>query len=73
APFSGWTKPGNIVSNGPFQLKSWRINDHIEVEKNPHYWDAETVKLNGVRFLPVINSYTESRMFFDGLMHITYT
>ena len=72
APFSGWTKPGNIVSNGPFALKSWRINDHIAVEKNPHYWDRDKVQLNGIRFLPVVNSYTESRMFFDGLMHITY-
>ena len=73
APFSGWTKPGNIVSNGPFALQSWKINDHIAVTRNPHYWDRDTVKLDGIRFLPVVNSYTESRMFFDGLMHITYT
>ncbi|NNM28881.1 MAG: peptide ABC transporter substrate-binding protein [Akkermansiaceae bacterium] len=72
-PFSGWTQPGNLVCNGPFLLKSWRINDHIEVVKNPRYWDAETVQLNGIRFVPVINSYTEARMFFDGLLHITYT
>lgn len=71
-PFSEWTKPGNLVSNGPFVLKSWRLNDHIEVEKNPNYWDAATVKLNGIRFLPVVNGYTESRMFFDRQMHLTY-
>ncbi|MEO1836026.1 MAG: peptide ABC transporter substrate-binding protein [Akkermansiaceae bacterium] len=72
-PDSDWTMPGKLVSNGPFTLKSWRINDHIEVERNPHYWDAAKVKLNGIRFLPVNNTYTESRMFFDGLMHVTYT
>jgi oligopeptide transport system substrate-binding protein len=71
-PFSEWTKPGNLVSNGPFILKSWRLNDHIEVSKNPLYWDAATVKLNGIRFLPVLNSYTESRMFFNRQMHLTY-
>ncbi|MCB1088212.1 MAG: peptide ABC transporter substrate-binding protein, partial [Verrucomicrobiae bacterium] len=71
-PFSTWTKPGKLVSNGPFILKSWRLNDHIEVEKNPRYWDADTVSLNGVRFLPVVNSYTESRMFFNRQMHLTY-
>ena len=38
-----WTRPGNFVCNGPFQLKSWELNNKIVVEKNPHYWDAETV------------------------------
>ena len=68
-----WSKLGNIVSNGPYQLKSWRRTDHLEVERNPHYWNAAEVTLNGVRFLPINNSYTEARMFRDGQMHITYT
>lgn len=68
-----WSKLGNIVSNGPYQLKSWRLNDHLEVERNPHYWNAANVTLNGVRFLPINNSYTEARMFRDGQMHVTYT
>ena len=72
-PFTSWTKPGNIVTNGPFKLKSWRINDHVEVEKSPTYWNAETVSLNGIRFLPIINSYTEARMFRNNQLHITYT
>lgn len=71
-PFSEWTRPGNLVSNGPFVLKSWRLNDHIEVAKNPRYWDAGTVTLNGIRFLPVVNGYTESRMFFNRQLHLTY-
>jgi oligopeptide transport system substrate-binding protein len=72
-PDSTWTMPGNMVSNGPFVLKSWRINDHIAVERNPRYWDAASVKLKGIRFLPVNNTYTEARMFFNGQIHITYT
>ncbi|MCW1916018.1 peptide ABC transporter substrate-binding protein [Luteolibacter sp. GHJ8] len=70
---NAWSKLGNIVSNGPYQLKSWRRNDHLEVERNPYYWGADKVTLNGVRFLPINNSYTEARMFRDGLMHVTYT
>ena len=70
---SPWTRPGNIVSNGPFQLKTWRTNHLIEVEKNPHYWDRETVSLSGIRYLPIKNSYTETRMFGDDQLHITYT
>lgn len=68
-----WSKLGKIVSNGPYQLKSWRRNDHLEVERNPHYWGAADVTLNGVRFLPITNSYTEARMFRDGQIHTTYT
>lgn len=70
---SPWTRPGNIISNGPFQLKTWRTNHIIEVERNPHYWDADTVSLNGIRYLPISNYYTETRMFGDEQLHVTYT
>ena len=70
--FTPWTKPENLVSNGPFVLKTWVFNDHIEVTRNPQYWDANNVKLNGIRFMPIINYYTENRMFFNGQLHVTY-
>lgn len=68
-----WSKPENLVSNGPFKIKSFRRTAHIEVERNPHYWDAENVTLNGIRFLPISNVFTEARMFRDGQLHVTYT
>ena len=70
---SPWTRPGNMVSNGPFQLKTWTTNHKIEVERNPHYWDADTVSLNGIQYLPISNYYTETRMYGDEQLHITYT
>ena len=70
---NAWSKPNNLVSNGPFRIKSFRRNDHIEVERNPYYWDAANVTLNGIRFLPISNFFTEARMFRDGQLHITYT
>lgn len=72
APFTAWTEVGNLVGNGPFVLHSWQLNDHIEVRKNPRYWDAANVKLNGIRFLPVENAYTETRAFLAGQLHTTY-
>jgi oligopeptide transport system substrate-binding protein len=69
--FTPWTAVGNLVCNGPFVLKSWQLNDHIEVVKNPLYWDAANVKLNGIRFLPVENGYTEARAFLSGQLHTT--
>ena len=70
---SPWTRPQHIVSNGPFKLKSWKFNQYIEAEANPHYWDAQNLKLNGIQFQPIKNAYTEARMFFDGQLHGTYT
>jgi len=70
--FTLWQRPGNHVGNGPFKLKSWRINGAVKVVPNPHYWDRETVKLNGIVFYPVANNFTEERAFRDGLLHKTY-
>lgn len=68
-----WTRPGNMVSNGPFQLKTWRFNDVIEVERNPYYWDAELVGLNEIHFFAIENAATEERAFRSGLLHFCYT
>ncbi|MBN2686354.1 MAG: peptide ABC transporter substrate-binding protein [Pontiellaceae bacterium] len=68
-----WTQPGNYVGNGPFTLKSWRQNQMIEVVKNPLYWDAENVKLNGIRFFPIGDHTIEERSFRAGQLHVTGT
>ena len=68
-----WTRPGNFVCNGAFNLKSWELNNKIVVEKNPLYWDASTVKLNQIHYYPVSNVMTEDRMFRAGQLHVTST
>jgi len=66
-----WTRPENIVTNGPFVLKTWRQNQVITTAKSPHYWDAATVRLNGVHFYPVESVDAEERMFRAGQLHLT--
>ena len=68
-----WTRPGNFVCNGPFNLKSWELNKKIIVEKNPLYWDSKTVDLNEIHYYPVQNVMTEDRMFRAGQLHNTST
>ena len=68
-----WTRPGNFVCNGPFQLKTWELNNKIVVEKNPHYYDASMVRLNEIHYYPVSNVMTEDRMFRAGQLHLTST
>ncbi len=68
-----WTRPGHLVGNGPFQLQEWRTSEVIKVVRNPYYWDAAHVRLNGINFHPVDNVQVEERMFRAGQLHVTGT
>lgn len=69
---TAWTRPGNLVGNGPFTLAEWSAHSRITVEKNPHYWDAAKVRLNRIRFLPTESADVEDRNFRAGQVHVTY-
>ena len=44
-----WAKaPSTYVSNGPFMLKEWTHNAKIVMDKNPNYYDAANVKIDGI-------------------------
>jgi oligopeptide transport system substrate-binding protein len=66
-----WTRPGRLVGSGPFQLKEWRPNQKIVVTRNPHYWDAASVKLDEIHFYATEDISTEERMFRTGRLHKT--
>lgn len=69
---SKWTKPGNMISNGPYQLDTWRLNHSIHVTRNPYYAAADSVKLNGIHFLPIAID-AEERAFRADQLHLTST
>ncbi len=62
----GLFKPNRIVTNGAFLLGEWKMNDHILLRKNPHYWDAANVKLNEIKVLPISNASTALNLFLTG-------
>ncbi len=66
-----WARVGTFVGNGPFTLKEWRNGQHIDVAKSPTYWDAATVRLNGIRFHPIEDLSAEERAFRSGQLHLT--
>ncbi len=68
-----WTRPGNFVGNGPFQLEEWRENEVIVVKKSPTYWDAASVKLAAIHFHAIESQETEEREFRAGNLHVTET
>lgn len=70
---SAWTRPGNFVGNGYFDLVEWIPNKLIRMKKSQTYWDRDKVKLESVVFLPIENASTEESMFRAGQLHITAT
>jgi oligopeptide transport system substrate-binding protein len=67
-----WTRPGKLVSSGPFVLKEWTTQQRIVVEKSPTYYDRDRVRLNAVCLYPTDSIDAEERAFRSGQLHITY-
>ncbi|OHB78377.1 MAG: hypothetical protein A2V98_03200 [Planctomycetes bacterium RBG_16_64_12] len=64
--YPAWTKPENIVTNGPFLLKFRRIRDRIRLVKNPHYWDRDNVRTNVIDALAVESYATNLNLYMTG-------
>jgi oligopeptide transport system substrate-binding protein len=70
---TAWTRPGNLVGNGPFTLAEWQPNARLIVAKNPRYWAAATNQLERVIFYPTEKSDVEELNFRAGQLHVTYS
>jgi oligopeptide transport system substrate-binding protein len=70
---TAWTRPGNLVGNGPFVLKNWTPQARVVVARNPHYREAQRVRLNEIVFYPTDNPDVDERNFRAGQIHATFT
>lgn len=61
------------VSNGAYRLREWRAGSYVAVERNPHYWQAASVRIPAVRFEHTQDPNTELRRFRAGELDLTYT
>ena len=50
------TAPETYVSNGPFYMTEWVPGSHILFSKNPNYWNADAIKLDGIQFALIEDS-----------------
>lgn len=44
----GWTKPGQLVGNGPFKLTLWRFKRDMRLERNPYYWNSAAIQIDSM-------------------------
>jgi oligopeptide transport system substrate-binding protein len=66
-----WTRPENMVCNGPFVLTVWKPSNILSVRRNTNYWNTANVKLNGIDFFPIESYDSEERSFRAGQLHQT--
>ena len=69
--YSGWTRPESFVGNGPFVLDEWKMQRHVTVKRNLHYWDRDNVQVESIVFRPIESAATEEKMFRSGQLHAT--
>jgi oligopeptide transport system substrate-binding protein len=74
-----WTKPDyhrngypGLVTNGAFQLKTWRFHENLWLEANPYYWNAANVKSRTVDILDISYQNTSFMLFEQGRIDWLY-
>lgn len=48
----------NPIASGAFVVKEWRRGDRVILEKNPNFWQADRVSLDGVEWISVPDDNT---------------
>jgi oligopeptide transport system substrate-binding protein len=62
----GWTRPQNIVTNGPFKVESAQPSASITLVKNDDWRDAKDVKLTRVEGKIIVDGTTAVQSFEAG-------
>lgn len=60
----GWTKPGVLVSNGPYELTRWRFKRDTRLEANEHWWNRDSLAVETID-IPSINDPNASVLAYQ--------
>ncbi len=64
-----WTRPGLMVSSGPYVLTERVPQVHMRLERNPYYHAADSVSIDVVYWRPVQDLGAAFRQFRAGELH----
>lgn len=68
----GWEKdPAKCITNGAFTLEEYKVGSHILLKKNEKYWNADNVKLAGVKALFITDATTSLQGYEAGEINVT--
>ena len=66
-----WTRPGNLVSNGAYQLTEWTPQSHLKLELNKHFRGADDIQINTVLYYPTEDQSSALKRFRAHELDIT--
>lgn len=64
------TAPDKLVFNGPFYMTEWVTDNKIVVEKNPYWYDADSVDLSKIVFAKYTDTNAKINAFQGGELDI---
>jgi oligopeptide transport system substrate-binding protein len=65
-----WTRPGNLVSNGAYQLMQVSPQTYIRTRRNPNFRDVANVAIDEVVYYPVEDDATSYKRFQAGELQV---
>ena len=60
------TSAETYITNGPFYISEWVPGSYIMMTKNPYYWNADAIKLDGIKFNLIEDSNAAYSAFQTG-------
>lgn len=61
-----FTRPPNLVSNGPYRLDTWEFKNRVRMVANDHYWNRATVKSKIIDQLYAADPLAAYRIYQSG-------
>ncbi len=55
--------PKQLITNGPFNLVSWKNKNEIRLKKNPYFWDEKEVKIKKLHIIHISDELTPLYLF----------
>ena len=66
-----YARPGNLVSNGAYQLDEWVVQSHVKLVRNPFYWDNDETTIDEVWYYPTEDQTAELSRYRAGELDLT--
>lgn len=63
-----WIRKEHIMTCGAFRIKDYRPYDALVLERDPNYWDAANVHLDGIEFYPLEENATILNLYKSGVI-----
>ncbi len=65
-----WTEPGNIWTNGPYAVESWKHESQMTMVKNPGYFNARGVAIERIHWSMLRQDSTALAQYREGKLDV---